>query len=89
LRWLSTLTKNSRSNIQLLSQKRALSSGGSFFLLPEHHDQLVLKMLTDNSQGICTKQKADKILRFAALLYYDHEDAPLELSNAQNLAHAP
>jgi len=46
-------------------------------------------MLTDNSQGICTKQKADKILRFATLLYYDHEDAPLESSNAQNLAHAP
>jgi len=46
-------------------------------------------MLTDNSQGICTTQKADKILRFATLLYYDHEDAPLESSNAQNLAHAP
>jgi len=46
-------------------------------------------MLTDNSQGICTKQKADKILRFATLLYYDHEDPPLESFNAQNLAHAP
>jgi len=46
-------------------------------------------MLTDNSQGICTKQKDDKILRFATMLYCGHEDAPLELSNAQNLAHAP
>jgi len=46
-------------------------------------------MLADNSQGICRTQKADKILRFTILLYYDHEDAPLELSNAQNLAHAP
>jgi len=59
------------------------------FFLSEHHDQLILKMLTDNSQGICTKQKADEILRFATLLYYDHDDAPLESSNAQNLAHAP
>jgi len=35
------------------------------------------------------KQKADKILRFATLLYYDNEDATLESSNAQNVAHAP
>jgi len=46
-------------------------------------------MLTDNLKWICTKQKADKILRFATLLYYDHEDASLESSNAKNLAHAP
>jgi len=46
-------------------------------------------MLADNLKWICTKQKADKILMFATLLYYDHEDVPLESSNAQNVAYAP
>ena len=58
-----------------------------FFLL-EHHVQLILEILTDNSQGIFMKQKADKILRLPTLLYYDHEDALLESPKAQNLAHA-
>ena len=35
-------------------------------------------------------EKTIKILRrFTILLYYDHKDAPLKSSNAQNLAHAP
>jgi len=37
-------------------------------------------MIMDNSQGFCTKQKAEKILRFTILLYYDHKDASLESS---------
>ena len=88
LRWSSTLTKNSKSDSQLLSQKRALSSGGSFFSSWTSWPAC-FKMLTDNLKWICTKQKADKILRFATLLYYYHEDAPFESSNAQNVANAP
>jgi len=37
-------------------------------------------MVTGNSEGFCTKQKADKILwRFTILLYYQHKDASLEI----------
>ena len=83
-RWSVTLTKNSRSNIQLLSHERALSSGGSFFSFGTSWTAC-FKMLTGNSQGFCTKQKADKILRLSILLYYDHEDAPLEIIQCAKL----
>jgi len=44
-------------------------------------------MLTGASQGFCTKQKAEKILRkFTTLLYYDYKDAPSEIIQCAKLS---
>ena len=81
LRWLFTSSKSARSNRQLLSHKRDITSGSSLFASRKSWIAS-FKMITDNSQGICTKQNIDRNIvevYYLALLRSQGSNSPLQI----------
>ena len=80
-RWSVTLTKISD---QILSHKRARSSGGSFFFLPEHHEQLASRWLLVTQKGFVRNKKPIKY-RGGYFALLRSQKAPVELIQCAKL----